>query len=53
MKKFIVLKKVGKFSADEVRSFATKESAQQFINLMRETEENEYTKYYLCELIDY
>ena len=51
MKQFVVLKKIGVFSATVVREFDNKENAQQYRELMQTSEDYEHTKYYVAEVI--
>ena len=51
MKQFVVLQKIGVFSATVVREFDNKGNAQQYCELMQTSEDNERVKYYVAEII--
>ena len=52
MKKYMVLKKVGTFSADEVRQFDNLDDARMFRNLLSSSEENERIQYNIVEVLE-
>lgn len=52
MKKYIVLKKIGIFGADEVRQFDNLDDARAFRNLLATSEEHERTTYYVAEIVE-
>ena len=52
MKKYIVLKKIGSFSAREERQFDNLEDARAFRNLLNVSKDSEYAEYYIAEVIE-
>lgn len=51
MKKYVVLQKIGSFSARSVREFDDVQDANTFAQLMRSSETNEFTQYFVFELM--
>lgn len=52
MKKYIVLKKIGIFGAEEVRQFDNLDDARAFRNLLSTSEEHKRTTYYVAEIVE-
>ena len=52
MKKYIVLTKIGNFSASEVRQFDNLEDARAFRDLLNLSNDSPYTAYYIVEVIE-
>lgn len=52
MKKYMILKKVGIFNADEVRQFDNLDDARMFRNLLNASEEYERTQYFIVEVLE-
>lgn len=52
MKKYMILKKVGTFSADEVRQFDNLDDARMFRNLLNASEEYERTQHFIVEVLE-
>lgn len=52
MKKYAVVCKIGEFSARVEREFSTKEDAVAFAQLLRSSETNSFTKYFVFELTE-
>ena len=52
MKKYMILKKVGIFNADEVRQFDNLDDARMFRNLLNTSEEYERTQYFIVEVLE-
>ena len=52
MKKYMILKKIGTFSADEVRQFDNLDDARMFRNLLNTSEEYERTQYFIVEVLE-
>ena len=53
MKKYMVIKKIGSFNADEVRQFDNLDDARQFRNLLALSEEYERCNYYVVEVLEW
>lgn len=51
MKKYIVIKKIGSFPADEVRQFDNLDDARQFKNLLASSENGNWN-YYVVEVLE-
>ena len=52
MKKYMILKKVGIFNADEVRQFDNLDDARMFRNLLNASEEYERTQSFIVEVLE-
>lgn len=52
MKKYMVIKKIGSFSADEVRQFDNLDDARQFKYLMTVSEGYDRCNYYVVEVLE-
>ena len=52
MKKYIVLRKIGIFNAEEVRQFDNLDDARMFRNLLNTSEEYERTQYFIVEVLE-
>lgn len=52
MEKYLVLEKIGNYKPNLIRSFNALGQAVSFVELMRISVDNEFTKYYICELLD-
>lgn len=48
----MVLRKIGTFSADEVRQFDNLDDARMFRNLLSSSEENERIQYNIVEVLE-
>lgn len=51
MKKYMVIKKIGNFNADEVRQFENLDDARQFKNLLASSENGSWN-YYVVEVLE-
>lgn len=51
MEKYMVIKKIGNFKADEVRQFDNLDNARQFKNLLTSSENGNW-KYYVVEVLE-
>lgn len=51
MEKYMVIKKIGSFHADEVRQFDDLDDARQFKNLLASSENGNW-KYYVVEVLE-
>lgn len=52
MKKYIVLHKIGTFSASEERQFDNLDDARMFRNLLNNSKDADYHEYYIAEVIE-
>lgn len=52
MKKYMVLRKIGIFNAEEVRQFDNLDDARMFRNLLNASEEYERTQYFIVEVLE-
>ena len=52
MKKYMVLRKIGIFNAEEVRQFDNLDDARMFRNLLSSSEENERILYNIVEVLE-
>lgn len=52
MKKFVVLKKIGTFSAQAEREFDNIDDARMFRNLLNVSKTSEYIEYYVVEVLE-
>ena len=52
MKKYMVLRKIGIFNAEEVRQFDNLDDARMFRNLLSSSEENERIQYNIVEVLE-
>lgn len=52
MKKYMVIKKIGSFNADEVRQFDNLDDARQFKNLLASSEDYKKCNYYVVEVLE-
>lgn len=52
MKKYMVLRKIGIFNAEEVRQFDNLDDARMFRNLLNTSEENERIQYNIVEVLE-
>lgn len=52
MKKYVVLRKIGIFNADAVRSFDDQKDAYDYANLMSKSETSDRTKYSVAEILE-
>lgn len=52
MKKYMVLRKIGIFNAEEVRQFDNLDDARMFRNLLNTSEENESIQYNIVEVLE-
>lgn len=53
MKQFIVLKTIGQFGTSVVRSFDDLQAAQFFCDLLRKSEQHDFIKYSVAQMLDY
>lgn len=51
MENYHVLQKCGDYQPRLIRSFCALKQAVNFVELMRASEDNKYTKYFICELM--
>ena len=51
MKKYVVLRKIGAYSADEVRGFDNLDDAKAFRDLLAVSEDHKSAMYYVAEII--
>lgn len=52
MKKYVVLRKIGAYSADEVRGFDNLNDAKAFRDLLAVSEDHESARYYVVEVLE-
>lgn len=52
MKKYVILHKIGSFSAKEERQFDNLEDARMFRNLLNSSKDADYHEYYIAEVIE-
>lgn len=52
MKKYMILRKIGIFNAEEVRQFDNLDDARMFRNLLSSSEENERIQYNIVEVLE-
>lgn len=52
MKKYLVIKKIAEYSASEEREFDNIDDARMYKNLCAMSEQKNYIKYYVCEVLE-
>lgn len=51
--KFIIIKTIGNYGSHVVREFGDEESAKSFVSLMRESEQYDFVRYYITQVLNY